>query len=466
MISDRFKSGFSRFGLSLIPVVITLSSGCSSPPIDQINLMPAPDVYGNGILNPLPEKNPFDLIPYDGILFATDRLPATDNDPQKYYKNEVGYLVRLGLAEIQLGEKELDWQYVRKNSMLKTRPDNLPIRITKIEEWGAMPSTSPFWLGANAATMNGAPDASGRFAEAINSQLAHSPKKHVYIYVHGYKVPFENPLLVSAELWHFLGYNGAFIAYSWPSTPSRFAYIRDSDTSVGFARNFRLLLELVAEQTDAEQIHIIGYSNGTRLVVRALEQLALMNHGKTPEEIQEKLRIQNVILTGSDLDRNTFGIYIADGILDVAQRTTVYVSGHDKALAFAQRLTRRHRVGQLWGGKGDLIHPQTVRALTKLQERINYVDVSQAEGADQGKGHGYFRGSPWASSDILMTLYFGLDPQERGLVEQEGLPIYSFPPDYISRLWKSIGRKDAAFAEKHRRHMMQLEAGKNASTPK
>ena len=71
-------------------------------------------------------------------------------------------------------------------------------------------------------------------------------------------------MLVSAELWHFLGYDGAFIAYAWPSTPSTFAYIKDSDTAGGYARNFRLLLEFVAENTDAEEIHVIGYSNGTR----------------------------------------------------------------------------------------------------------------------------------------------------------------------------------------------------------
>jgi len=49
-----------------------------------------------------------------------------------------------------------------------------------------------------------------------------------------------------------MGYNGAFIAYAWPSTPSMFAYINDSDTSGGYARNLRLLLEAIAEQTDVE----------------------------------------------------------------------------------------------------------------------------------------------------------------------------------------------------------------------
>ena len=59
---------------------VVVLSGCASGPVDQIELMPAPDVYGDGLLNPLPETNPFDRIPYDGILFATDRAPATEDN--------------------------------------------------------------------------------------------------------------------------------------------------------------------------------------------------------------------------------------------------------------------------------------------------------------------------------------------------------------------------------------------------
>ncbi len=100
-----------------------------------------------------------------------------------------------------------------------------------------------------------------------------------------------------------------------PGRPRRakFAYIKDSDTAAGYARNLRLLLEFVAENTDADEIHVIGYSNGTRLVLRAMEQLALIHEGESADEIWEQLRLRNVILVGSDLDRGVFGSYMADG---------------------------------------------------------------------------------------------------------------------------------------------------------
>ncbi|VUX55862.1 conserved exported protein of unknown function [uncultured Woeseiaceae bacterium] len=436
---------------AIVLSVTALLSACASAPVDQIALMPAPDVYGDGLLNPLPETNPFDRIPYDGILYVTDRSPATEEDDEAYYRNDRGLVVRLGLAEIQFGKKEFTWKFARDISMLKSRSEEYPIKISNAEEWGIMGSSIPSWFDLSVIDEDEVPpDATDRFADAINAQLAVSKKKHVYIYTHGYRVVYENPILVSAELWHFLGYDGAFIAYAWPSTPSRWAYIKDSDTSSGFARNMRLLIEFVAEHTDAEEIHVIGYSNGTRLVTRALEQLALIHHDKTHDEIYEELRLRNVILVGSDLDRGIFGSYMSDGLLNVSKHMSIYMSVHDSALGFSQFLTRRERLGQLWGGKGGELHPLARQAMIDHRDRVSFINVSDAEGASSGNGHGYFRASPWASSDLLMTLYYGLTPEQRGLVEQDDMPVFTFPPDYISRLWGAIEKVDPEFAEDYR----------------
>ena len=427
--------------------LFALLSGCADTPILEIDLMPAPDVYGDGLLNPLPEQNPYEKIPYKGILYATDRAPATADDEENYYLNDRGRVLRVGVAALDFGDTGLDWQAAREISLLKSRSDRYPIKVRSADEWGVLQSTVPFWIDLSLVPEGiNTDDATDKFAEEINSQLAQSKNKHVYIYTHGYRVVFENPILVSSELWHFLGYDGVFIAYAWPSTPSRWAYIKDSDTSEGYARNFRLLVETIAKNTDVEQIHLIGYSNGTRLVARAMEQLALTRQQKTREENYEELKIGNVFLLGSDLDEGVFGSYVADGLLDVAQHLTVYLSEHDKALGFAQFVSRRQRLGQLWGTGSDALPPQAHQALKRFQDRISYINVSSAEGANTGNGHGYFRSSPWVSSDLLMTLRYGLSPLERGLIEQEDLPVYTFPPDYISRLWSAIEKADPVFA--------------------
>ncbi len=455
---DVFRM-FRYAGIAVAGLMIL--AGCSSPPVDQIDLMPAPDVYGDGLLNPFTDDVQSNVMSRNGILYATDRRPSKAGDKEQYYLSDPGFALRVGQAEIQFGKKDFTWEMAREVSLLKSRADHFPVKITNVEEWGAIESTIPFWLDPSLVSLAERPqDATREFANAINRELARSKKKDVFIYVHGYKVAFENPVLVSAELWHFLGYNGAFIAYSWPSTPSKYAYIKDSDTSVGFARNLRLLLEFLGEQTDAEKIHIIGYSNGTRLVLRSLEQLALMNAGNPARQAQDRVPIDNVILVGSDLERNTFGAYLADGLLDVVQHLTIYVSSSDKALGAARFLTHRERLGEVWGTGGHEMEAAGRKALVELQDKLSFVSVGEAEGSTKGKGHGYFRSSPWVSSDVLMTLYYDLKPGQRGLIMREDMPIYSFPPDYITRLWDAIEKEDPAFARKYER--LKRESGKGA----
>jgi esterase/lipase superfamily enzyme len=245
------------------------------------------------------------------------------------------------------------------------------------------------------------------------------------------------------ELWHFLGYDGVMIGYAWPSTPSRWAYIRDSDTANGYARHFRKFLEFLAAKTDVEQIHIVAYSNGTRLVARAFEQLALMNDGRPRKEIHARHRLGNLVLVGSDLDRQVFGAYLGDGALDVPRHTSIYVSDKDKALGFASWLTRRERLGQVIDEDG--FSPAAKRLLEEYRDRISMIDVSDAEGAGSGNGHGYFRNSPWASSDILTMLMYDVSPEQRGLRLKTTMPVYEFPPDYMSRLWATLAELNPDF---------------------
>ena len=164
---------YCRRGTAIVLTVTALLSACASAPVDQIELMPAPDVYGDGLLNPLPDTSPFDRIPYDGILYATDRSPATEEDPEQYYRNDRGQVVRLGLAEIQFGKKEYTWELARRISMLKSRSEEFPVKISNVDEWGILGSTIPYWFDKSLISEDERPpDATDRFADAINAQLA------------------------------------------------------------------------------------------------------------------------------------------------------------------------------------------------------------------------------------------------------------------------------------------------------
>lgn len=432
--SNKQRSSL-RKGTFLLLVVLMLVACGSKKNIYEINLMPAPDIYQEDIANPFVDHDPIANIPYDGILYATDRQPAEGS--KEFYANERGGLLRLGIGSFKIGDEEITWEEARRISLLKNRSSNYPIKLTSVEELGILDRSLHMFTPSGVFPEDPHAPAE-QFARHIDEKLDRSEIKDIFIYVHGFKVVFNNPLLVAAELWHFLGYEGVFIAYAWPSTPSNRAYVADLETAALSSQNFRKLLQFLAEETHARRIHIIGYSAGTRVVIGALHQLAILHHGDTRQSIQEQVKIGNVILVGSDYDTQLFGGCIVDGMLKVPKSMSIYVSETDKALGWSKWLFKRHRLGQLV--LEQEINPKVVRFLDKNQE-LQFIDVTGAQGSATGNGHAYFRKSPWVSSDILMALMYDLKPDERGLVQSEQMPVWQYPDNYIEKLSQVLSEK-------------------------
>ena len=422
----------SRLIVLRLLLLATVMPGCTSGP-RIVDLMPAPGVFAGGEFSPLPKGTP--PVSYDdfSILYATDRKPSDDLEQSPFYLNQEGFLVRMGSASVKAAPAGVSWEQARRISLSNNRRrGDYPIQLTSVEEMNILDSS--YNLLTTTAPSSTPKNSGKEYAELIDHRLADSGVKDIYIYVHGYRVVFDDPLLISAQLWHFLGYRGAFIAYSWPSTPRALAYMSDLEASKTMARKFRLFLDYLSEKTQVERIHIISFSAGSRLVVRALEQLALLNADATDEQIRKDIRIGNVIIVGGDISRDEFGAALMDGILRIPERTVVYMSSTDRALAWSRRIFRRERLGEMWARK---LPPRTVDFL-HANPSLELIDVSGVAGSTTGNGHAYFRNSPWVSSDILTLLAFNLDPAQRGLEKKGELLVWRFPPDYIERLQKEL----------------------------
>jgi len=416
----------------LVCCLTILLSACSGSPPRQLDLMPAPAVYEQ-------TEAPFDVVDTAAtlagtgahdMLYATNRAPATTGGDEdgRYYSSERGYLVRMGLADIAFGDSDVTWDEARRISLLKNRPGSFPLSINDVQELGILASSiSVFTPEEIAATVDDGP--TREFVREIENRLSRSPVKDIFIYVHGYKVNFENPLLVASEMWHFLGHEGAVIAFSWPSTPARLAYMKDIETARVSAWGLRQFLEFLANETSAERIHIIGYSAGTRVVLTTLYEMALIHQHDSDADISNTTRLGNVILVGSDVDTGTFASYVIDGLLRVQDRLTLYTSPSDQALLLSEKIFAHRRLGQLLPGTLD----KRMRQYVGSSSRLALIDVAEADNFDDGNGHAYFRKSPWVSSDILMTLGYGLGPAERGLEQRGDSPVWHFPGDYLAR---------------------------------
>ncbi|MEQ8496876.1 MAG: alpha/beta hydrolase [Gammaproteobacteria bacterium] len=438
--------GHLRAALPGLLICVLATAGCARGGPRTLDLMPAPAAYGEGAApfgdaatradDALANRDTALL----DMLYVTNRAPVGPGSDERFYSGERGYLLRAGAARIAFGDTDITWDEARQISLLKNRPGAFPLEVREVSEFGVLPDslsifTPPEELAAADETL------SRRFLDEIERRLARSTVKEIFVYVHGYKVNFENPLLVASELWHFLGNEGAFVAFSWPSTPARLAYMKDIETARVSAWGLRKLIDFLARESSAERINIVGYSAGTRVVLNTLYELALIHKQSSDDEIRSATRLGRVVLVGSDVDTGTFASYVLDGLLRVQEDLNLYVSPADKALHISERVFAHRRLGEVLPGTLDV----RMREFAAREDRLAFIDVSGAANFDAGNGHAYFRKSPWVSSDVLMALRYGLDPEARGLVRTEGSPVWRFPSDYLARFDAALASANPIF---------------------
>jgi esterase/lipase superfamily enzyme len=364
--------------------------------------MPAPTALVTGNLDPFVDVSEENVLARARMFYATDRMPARSDDPQKYYNNERGHLLRTGVARVGIDPPLNSWEEIRRVTLAGNRAETYSLRLSDVTEIGTMPSSVTDYMD-NPPSRKEMELASRRFAEQIDAQLATSRNKDIFIYTHGYNVDFDYSILVSKELQHFLGYQGAFISYNWTATPSRAACFRDQESAMASRRYLHSLIEFLKDNTRARRIHLVGYSASSRLAFETAYQIALK-----PEP---KPRMGRLILISSDLDRAFFLQAIADGLLDPVEDVTLYQSQTDAALAMSRFVFGRERIGEA-SAEGE-VEPAVQSKLTKL-DKLHIIDVTEAEDANAGNGHWYFQSSPWASSDLFLSLLTDRDPARGG----------------------------------------------------
>jgi esterase/lipase superfamily enzyme len=428
-----------------VPVLLfglmVATTGCTTG-VYSLPLMRPPGVFVDRVIDPLMATETVAMPADPLVLYATLREPAVPGTKDRFYSSNRAAAVRLGVARVELGRSDVTWEEARRISILKNGTDKYPIQVAEVRDVGVLEQTRHAFLDTGSMERN-APDASGEFAAEVNRRLAGTDHKDVFIYVPGYRVNFENPVLVAAELWHFLGYQGVFIPFSWPAHEGRLAYFGDTETAKYSSIFFRQFLEYLAARTSAERIHVVGYSAGTRIVASTLHELALLNRGMPRGDLRNRHRIGNVILAGSDVDRGVFGTYLLDGILDVVDRLTFYESPRDKALGVAEFVYGQERVGEMMAAD----YTPAARDFLLAKDNLAVISVDMARDFDSGNGHAYFRDSPWVSSDVLATLLYDLSPAERGLRRSGDSPVWRFPVDYVERLHAGILAQNPAMME-------------------
>ena len=259
-----------------------------------------------------------------------------------------------------------------------------------------------------------------------------TPRKEVFLFVHGVNNRFEDAIRTAGESWHFLGREGVPIAYTWPAGRGGvLSYFYDRESGEFTIFHLKQLFHVLAAIPEVEKVHVLAHSRGTDVAMTALRELVIETRaaGRDP---RERFKIANVMLVAPDLD---FGVVmqrlVAEALGPAFERITVYVNADDDAIAMANALfDGRLRLGELQ-------HSRLTDEQRATLEEIANLDIVSYQGRVGGKfGHGYFRENPAVSSDIYARLRYDWLPGEglrAGLVRAaEGSNFWLIDDDYLS----------------------------------
>lgn len=234
----------------------------------------------------------------------------------------------------------------------------------------------------------------GVFLASLRSAVQESAGSEALVFVHGFNVAFTEAVLRTAQLAYDLGFDGAPIAYSWPSQSAltRTAYHTDETNAEWTVPHLEKFLSDVAAQSGARRIHLVAHSMGNRPLTAALHRIAVR---MTPTS---KPAFEHIVLTAPDIDAETF-LQLAREFSRSGKRTTLYASSNDKALQFSREI---HGGLPRAGDSGpDIVVLQGIDTI-----EVSTVDTSLL-------GHSYYGENRSVLTDLFSLIRDGKAPDQR-----------------------------------------------------
>ena len=432
----RYLTGMDklhRLPIFLFLVLVLALSGCAGPRL----MMPTPNVHldeSHNWYDSLPTHLRSTEVP---LIYITDRVPERDKDGNLRYGYGRSPSLAFGTAVVDLGVN-ITWDELLKASRTQNRIKKVVLQLGMIDEVFRGPDLPLPYKEVDGRIVEqtdllAQDDTSEEaFRHILTEELASTPRKEVFIYVHGYNNSFEDAAFAMAELWHFLGRIGVPLIYTWPAGyPGLLGYTYDRESSEFTIYHLREALRYVASIPEVEKIHIIAHSRGTDVATAAVRELTIAARAAGIDPKAE-FKIHNLVLAGPDLDVQVALQRLGGDKIDYsAKRLTVYTSKADKAIGVAEWLfnSPRGRIGTLGMEDTDDALMTTLEFSPKSIAIINY---SPAAGTTTGGfGHSYFRNAPTVSSDLVLMLRDDIDAGTPGRpLVPLGPTFWRIPPGY------------------------------------
>lgn len=233
---------------------------------------------------------------------------------------------------------------------------------------------------------------SAAFLNGVNSQLKRSRQKDLLLFVHGFNVDFDSAIVRAAQVALDVPFNGAIVAYAWPTKGGVSNYRSDEPVNLASVEPFAEFLSTLVAGVPAEtRISILVHSMGNRIVMQGINRLS------------QDTKLEHVVLCAPDVGLGDFEAW-APGVVSRCRRVTLYASENDAALIVSKSLHSEQRAGDA--------HPPALMA------GVETVDCSTID-YTSFLGHSYYGANRQVLGDLFLLLKEGRPAAERPHLSRE-----------------------------------------------
>ncbi len=341
------------------------------------------------------------------ILYATDRAVLSTTVSSPTYGAGRANSLAFGIANVRLAP-EPSWRELTNDSTRDKRARDYELKLGDVREVGRI-KPSLDMLGEHGVITQASTFPAIRERERLDQLLRHrleqTPRKDVYVFVHGFNCSFEDAVFRAAEVWHFMGRVGVPVAYSWPAGYGGIrGYAHDRESGEFTVTHLRHFIQAVAECPDVERVHLVAHSRGCDVLISALRELHI-GYRAQGKSTQAELKLENVVLAAPDVDEEVFmQRFVGENLLHAGKRTTIYASPHDRAIELSDLVfASGRRLGAL---AGKDFSPKIRHALAK-QPSVQFIECKTS---GIWMSHNYTFTHPAAMSDLILVLRDGRAP--------------------------------------------------------
>lgn len=326
------------------------------------------------------------------VLFATNRVPVSQGHSSsvefgKDYSTQLTY-----------GHCQVELTVPTKADLKAAEPDGTLGKVFEIlpQPWQQeVTFDETAYRNLQATT----PVAKHVFYTELAEQLELSRQNDVLVFVHGFNVDFPSAVGRVAQIARDMPFNGAIIAYSWPSQGGVDNYQRDGNVVNDSIPAFKqFLTDLKGELPADSKLNIVVHSMGNRLVMRSLSQL------QNAEELSPQW-LENIVLCAPDVGVDEFK-RVGPAVVASAKHATLYRCLNDSALIASSYRNGEERAG---GSLAPVI--------------LNGMDTVECAVIDTSiLGHSYYGSNPHMLRDLFCLLKEATPAAERPWMKKQKIP--------------------------------------------